>query len=52
VRAVEDGALVEALARRRIGLDVCPSSNLYLGVYPNLAEHPLARLLKAIHLRS
>ena len=47
VRAVEDEALVEELARRRIGLDVCPTSNLCLGVYPSLAEHPLARLQAA-----
>ena len=44
MRAVEDPALVEELARRRIGLDLCPTSNLYLGVYPSFAEHPLARL--------
>ena len=44
VRAIEDPALVEELARRRIGLDLCPTSNLRLGVYPSLADHPLARL--------
>jgi hypothetical protein len=29
---------------RRIALEVCPTSNVCLGVYPSLAEHPLARL--------
>ncbi|HWN32536.1 MAG TPA: adenosine deaminase, partial [Pseudonocardia sp.] len=28
-------------------LDICPTSNLLLGVVPSLAEHPLARLLAA-----
>ena len=44
VRAIEDAALVEELARRRIGLDICPTSNVRLGVYQSLARHPLARL--------
>jgi adenosine deaminase len=44
VRAVEDRALVQELARRRTGLDICPTSNLRLGVYPSLAEHPMAHL--------
>jgi adenosine deaminase len=41
---LEDPALVAELARRGIALDVCPTSNLCLSVYPSLAEHPLARL--------
>jgi aminodeoxyfutalosine deaminase len=44
VRAIEDSRLVEELARRRIGLDLCPTSNLRLRVYPSLADHPLAHL--------
>ena len=44
VRAIEDPALVAELAARRIALDLCPTSNLRLGVYPSLADHPLARL--------
>jgi len=44
VRAVEDPALVAHLAERRIALDVCPTSNVCLGVVPSLAEHPLRRL--------
>jgi adenosine deaminase len=47
VRAVEDPALVERLARDEIVLDVCPTSNLLLEVVPSLDEHPLARLLDA-----
>jgi adenosine deaminase len=47
VRAIEDERLVEVLAERRIALGVCPSSNLTLGLYPSLAEHPIERLRQA-----
>lgn len=44
VRAVEDPALVAHLAERGIACDVCPTSNLCLGVYPEYTAHPLTRL--------
>jgi len=44
VRAVEDESLVAYLADHRIPLDVTPTSNIRLGVYPDLAAHPLPRL--------
>jgi adenosine deaminase len=44
VRAIEDPALVDYLAERTIALELCPTSNLRLGVYPDLAAHPLRRL--------
>ena len=44
VRSIEDPALVEQLAAQQIPLEVCPTSNLCLGVYPTLAAHPLPRL--------
>jgi adenosine deaminase len=44
VRAVEDPALVEELAERGIVLEVCPGSNVALGVYPSFEEHPLRAL--------
>lgn len=47
VRAVEDPALVDLLARRRIALGICPSSNVELGVYESLAAHPIDRLRQA-----
>jgi aminodeoxyfutalosine deaminase len=47
VRAIEDALLVDELARRQIALDVCPTSNVRLGVYPTLALHPLPRLVAA-----
>lgn len=47
VRAVEDPALLARLAAEGIVLDVCPTSNVALGVVASLAAHPLARLLQA-----
>ena len=47
IRAEEDSALVRELAGRGTVLDVCPLSNLRLGVVRSLAEHPLPRLVAA-----
>jgi adenosine deaminase len=44
VRAIEDLALVETLAERGVVLEVCPGSNVALGLYPDFAAHPVARL--------
>ena len=45
VRCLEDPALVAELRARQIPLEVCPTSNVCLGVAPSFAEHPLPRLL-------
>jgi len=47
VRAIEDPALVAHLAEHEIALEVCPTSNICLGVYPGIAAHPLRRLHEA-----
>lgn len=47
VRAIEDPALVERLADSGVCLDVCPSSNILLSVFPSFADHPLPALLEA-----
>jgi adenosine deaminase len=47
VRAIEDAAVTDELRRRGIVLEVCPTSNVALGVYPDLASHPFRRLLDA-----
>ena len=47
VRAIEDTELLNILVDRQIALGVCPTSNLTLGLYPSLSEHPLERLRKA-----
>ena len=41
VLAIEDAETVARLARDKICLDICPSSNLLLKVYPDVASHPL-----------
>nr|WP_319390576.1 adenosine deaminase [uncultured Cohaesibacter sp.] len=47
VRSVEDPDLVRRLVDEAIVLEVCPHSNVALGLYPSLAEHPLATLIEA-----
>lgn len=47
VRAIEDPSLVAELVERRIPLDVCPSSNRVLGLYPDAKAHPVERLRRA-----
>jgi adenosine deaminase len=47
VRAIEDPELVAELAERRIPLEVCPSSNVALKVFPSLAAHSFDRLKKS-----
>ncbi len=44
VRAIEDPALVSYLAQHHIPLDITPTSNLLLGIYPAYTAHPLPRL--------
>jgi adenosine deaminase len=46
VRAIEDAALIERLAREQMPLTVCPLSNFRLCVVPDLASHPLRRMLR------
>jgi adenosine deaminase len=47
VRSIEDPALVEELAEREIVLEVCPTSNVVLGIYRSYDAHPLPRLRDA-----
>lgn len=44
VRSIEDPALVAYLHRHQIPLEICPTSNVCLGVYSSYAEHPLREL--------
>jgi adenosine deaminase len=44
VRAIEDASLVTVLAERAIPLGICPTSNISLGVYRSIQEHPIDRL--------
>lgn len=44
VRAIEDLALVDRLAEQGTVLEVCPGSNVALGLYKGFAAHPVAQL--------
>ncbi len=47
VRSIEDPELVRRLADSPVCLDVCPTSNLMLGVVADMASHPVPALLDA-----
>lgn len=47
IRSAEDPALVERIVARGVTLEVCPQSNVALGVYPDLASVPLRTLFEA-----
>ncbi|MCX5516529.1 adenosine deaminase [Kaistia algarum] len=47
VRAIEDAALVERLVDEGIVLELCPGSNVALGLYPNLDVHPFRTLMES-----
>ncbi len=45
IRAVEDDKLMDYLAKEKLPLELCPTSNVCTAVYPNLSEYPLRKLL-------
>jgi adenosine deaminase len=47
IRSLEDPALVAELRDRQVPLEVCPSSNVALGLVPSLAAHALPALVDA-----
>lgn len=47
VRSIEDPALMRRLVDEQIVLEVCPTSNVCLGVVPLLSQHPLPELMEA-----
>ena len=46
-RSIEDPLLVSYLAQHQIPLEVCPTSNLRIGLVSSYQDHPLPRLLAA-----
>jgi len=44
---VKDRALMARLAESQVMLEVCPTSNLCLGVVPTLTAHPVAQMVAA-----
>lgn len=47
VRAIEDRGLMAHLVETGVVLEVCPGSNVALGLYPDWAAHPIDRLRRA-----
>ncbi len=45
VRSIEDEGLLDRLVRDRTPLEICPTSNVCLGVVPDVASHPFDRFL-------
>lgn len=47
IRVLDDPELTASLAEAGIPLEVCPTSNVTLGLVPSLAAHPLPKLVAA-----
>lgn len=47
VKAIYDANTISMLKDKNITLEVCPSSNVSLGLYPSLNLHPLPKLMAA-----
>ncbi|MDJ0630152.1 MAG: adenosine deaminase [Rhodobacter sp.] len=47
VQAIEEPAVVERLAQEQVVLEVCPGSNVFLGVFPSWEAHPVQTLRDA-----
>ncbi|MDJ0827578.1 MAG: adenosine deaminase [Rhodobacter sp.] len=47
VQAIEEPAVVARLADEQVVLEVCPGSNVFLGVFPSWQDHPIQRLRDA-----
>lgn len=46
VRSIEDKSLVNEIIDRKIPLDICPTSNISINIYPSMKEHPFYELDK------
>ncbi len=47
VQCLSDPALVAELRERQIPLEVCPTSNICVGYFPRIEDHPFPKLLEA-----
>lgn len=47
IRAIEDPAVLDLVAKHQVCLEICPSSNLHLLGIPSLDVHPLREIQKA-----
>jgi adenosine deaminase len=46
IRAADDPALLDRLRDRGVTLELCPTSNVRLGLVPTIAAHPLPRFIE------
>lgn len=47
VRAIESDEVVSSLAASGVPLEVCPTSNILLGIYDSMDSHPIKKLFDA-----
>jgi aminodeoxyfutalosine deaminase len=47
VAAIREPELLERIVREQVALDVCPSSNVQISLYPSLEAHPVAAFWRA-----
>jgi adenosine deaminase len=47
VAAIHDPQLLQRLVREQVPLVVCPTSNVAIGLFPSLADHPVAAFWRA-----
>jgi adenosine deaminase len=47
VRSIEDPALIDLILEHGVHLEVCPSCNIQIDVFPTYADHPVDRLKEA-----
>lgn len=47
VRVIEEPKLLELLYAMQVPLEICPTSNVRLGLYPDIAAHPIGTLWRS-----
>lgn len=47
VNCIQDSELIEFLKQKQIPLEICPTSNICMGVFPDFKSHPLRKLWDA-----
>ena len=47
VTAIQDRSVLDRLVRDQVPLDVCPSSNVAIGAFPTLEDHPVTAFWRA-----
>ena len=47
VRCMEDPVLVDRLVAEQVPVEVCPTSNICIGVFPNFGSHPIRSMFDA-----